>query len=128
MGSWRVGGSMAEGYHPTEGAARGTRWFDPLVAQIFGQQPGQGPQQQRHRAGHRPPPDPHAEAAAQLAAARRRARQILGFAATEPITEAAIKVRYRKLAQIHHPDKGGSLEKMTELNAAADILYAELAG
>lgn len=35
-------------------------------------------------------------------------------------TEEIIMDRYRKLAQIHHPDKGGSTAMMAEINAAKD--------
>src|SRR5439155_24485053 len=35
-------------------------------------------------------------------------------------TPEAIRDRYRVLARAHHPDRGGSAEKMRELNAAYD--------
>lgn len=34
----------------------------------------------------------------------------------------AVKKAYRKLALIHHPDKGGDVEKFKEISAAADVL------
>lgn len=33
-----------------------------------------------------------------------------------------IKAAYRRLALVHHPDRGGSLNKMVEINAAYEYL------
>jgi hypothetical protein len=38
-----------------------------------------------------------------------------------------IRAAYRRLASVHHPDKGGSAEKMAELNAAQDKALQERA-
>ncbi len=54
--------------------------------------------------------------------ARRQARAVLGFAATEPLTIALLRDRKRVLAKRHHPDHGGSVSKMAEVNSAADVL------
>jgi len=35
-----------------------------------------------------------------------------------PFSAMAAKLAYRKLAMVHHPDKGGSVAKMQELNEA----------
>ncbi|WP_111641999.1 DNA-J related domain-containing protein [Marinimicrobium alkaliphilum] len=40
----------------------------------------------------------------------------------EPVTLRDIKQRYRKLAMVHHPDRGGSKEKLQRLNAAMAAL------
>jgi len=61
-----------------------------------------------------------------LAQARYLARQTMGFAQAEPLTEAIIKDRKRLLAKKHHPDRGGSVQKMALVNDAADILLASL--
>lgn len=93
-----------------EGAPRqnGHRWWDPLI------------NQQR-----RPPPDPRI---AERKAARQRARVTLGFTPTEPLSEDVLKKRQRELARKHHPDRGGSVTKMQEINAAVDVLLEELVG
>lgn len=37
-----------------------------------------------------------------------------------------LKAEYRKLAFIHHPDKGGDLEEMKRLNNAYDYMFTQL--
>lgn len=71
-----------------------------------------------------PDPDARAKEQAELEKARRigRARRTLGFTAKESITPEQLKERYRKLARKHHPDRGGSVERMQEINAAMEIL------
>jgi DnaJ-class molecular chaperone len=46
--------------------------------------------------------------------------QILGV--SKSATQEEIKKAYRKLALIHHPDKGGSAEKFKEIKKAYEIL------
>lgn len=76
---------------------------------------GFGQQQPRQ-----PPPDPRE---LERARARRDARQVLGFTASEPLTEEQIKARRRELALKVHPDRqGGSARDMARVNDAADIL------
>jgi hypothetical protein len=56
-----------------------------------------------------------------------RARRVLGFAAAgQKLTADDIKKRHRELARIHHPDRGGSVQKMQEINAAVDHLMKTL--
>jgi hypothetical protein len=70
-----------------------------------------------------PPPDPRAEARR----AELDARQVMGFAPREPLTQDQIKDRKKTLARRVHPDRpGGSHEKMRAVNAAADVLLASL--
>jgi hypothetical protein len=76
--------------------------------------------------GHGRPPDPEAARRAQKQRACARARQTLGFGPQDPLTEASIKARQRELAKKHHPDRGGSLAKMQEINAAVDVLLESL--
>lgn len=45
-------------------------------------------------------------------------REILEIAPEVPVTEAMITERYRKLASLHHPDKGGDTARFQELGAA----------
>lgn len=70
-----------------------------------------------------PGPDPEIQRRREAAAA---ARKTLGIAAQVELTKDVIKERQRKLARKHHPDRGGSLERMQAINAAADILLAQL--
>lgn len=51
-----------------------------------------------------------------------RARRVLGFTAKEPVTREQVKARQRELARKHHPDRGGSVERMQQINWAVDIL------
>lgn len=69
-----------------------------------------------------PPVDPRI---ADKKRAKLRARIVLGFTPTEAITADLVKERRKALARAHHPDKkGGSTQKMQEINGAADILLA----
>jgi hypothetical protein len=51
---------------------------------------------------------------------------VLGFAVGQKLTIAEVKARHRELARKHHPDRGGSLAKMQEVNAAVDQILATL--
>lgn len=53
-------------------------------------------------------------------------RVILGFTDREPLTLEMVKRRHRELARLHHPDRGGSVERMQQINAAADALIATI--
>lgn len=72
------------------------------------------------------PPPPPVDELAEKRAALRRAKVELGFAADEPITLQQVKDRHRVLARRHHPDRGGSVEKMQIINAAVDLLEQAL--
>ncbi|TLX59589.1 molecular chaperone DnaJ [Stutzerimonas nosocomialis] len=43
-------------------------------------------------------------------------------AAPQPLTLAAIKLRYRQLVSLHHPDRGGSTTRLQSINLAMEIL------
>lgn len=53
-------------------------------------------------------------------------RIVLGFAAGQRVTADEVKKRHRELARKHHPDRGGSVAKMQEINAAVDQLLASM--
>jgi hypothetical protein len=55
-----------------------------------------------------------------------KARAVLGFGPREPLTPPAIKQRHRDLARKNHPDRGGSVARMQEINAAVDVVLASL--
>ncbi len=115
--AWRMGGSYT-GYHP------------PIVdeSQIHDTDPN-GYRDTR-RARPRPPPgyrwhdeEPSETVdAAQLDLDRAKARATLGFGPRDVLTRDILKNRFRALAKKHHPDRGGSLERMKEISAANDIL------
>jgi len=54
------------------------------------------------------------------------ARAVLGFTPQEPLTADMIKRRHRDLVRRHHPDRGGSTQRMAEVNAAVDVLLASM--
>lgn len=74
-------------------------------------------QQQRQAPPPRPPkpkgPDP-------------KAYVVLGFQVGQKLTPDEVKKRHRELARKHHPDRGGSVAKMQEINAAVDQLLASM--
>ena len=45
-------------------------------------------------------------------------REVLGFGPTDTTDEAGINARYKRLASVHHPDKGGDTAAFQELGAA----------
>lgn len=51
---------------------------------------------------------------------RQEALKVLGL--TADADGAAVRRRYRELAMLHHPDRGGDKEKLQELNAAIKVL------
>lgn len=53
-------------------------------------------------------------------------REVLGFTNREALTKDLVQKRRRELARKHHPDKGGSVDRMAQINHAADQLLAEL--
>ncbi len=113
-----MGGNIAQGFHPDlsdempgdHQRAPHAAWEDFLRGS------------HRHNQAPPPPVDPDLE----RRAAVRAAKVALGFAAGEPITLEQVKKRHRELARKHHPDVGGSLAKMQEINQAAGILEAAL--
>lgn len=50
------------------------------------------------------------------------ALRLLGLAEVEELTWGAIQRRYRQLATLHHPDKGGEAERFIEIRAAYQLL------
>lgn len=74
-----------------------------------------------------PPPPADARAQAEAKRVELEARRVMGFAAGQPLTEPLINARRKVLARRNHPDLGGSTEKMTIINAAADMLLSTLA-
>ncbi|MCF7202145.1 DNA-J related domain-containing protein [Pseudomonas oligotrophica] len=41
---------------------------------------------------------------------------------SEPVTAVLVKQRYRQLVGLHHPDRGGSTERLQSINLALEIL------
>lgn len=72
-----------------------------------------------------PPPPPVDQEEEDNRIARLRARQVLGFTASQVLTIADVKGRHRALAKRNHPDRGGSTAKMATINNAADVLLAD---
>lgn len=54
-------------------------------------------------------------------------RQVLGFQAHEPLTREKIEAKYRALAVIRHPDRGGTQDEMVLLNRARESALQEIA-
>jgi hypothetical protein len=76
----------------------------------------------RSQAKGRPPPPPPRP----RKPAGPEPHMVLGFAIGQKLTVAEVKARHRELARRHHPDRGGSVAKMQEINAAVDQLLATL--
>ena len=55
-----------------------------------------------------------------------RAYKTLGFSRPFTHNKAIIMKRYKKLTTLYHPDKGGSLEKMRDINVARDLILESL--
>ena len=94
------------------------RWVTSTYAEIF----------RADASVRRVPRSPDAEAAPDFAGVKGRLEQflsslddddpyrLLGVSPGDP--PEAIRQRFRELARTHHPDRGGSAEKMSALNAA----------
>jgi len=50
------------------------------------------------------------------------AYKVLGIQPSQRITQVQLKQIYRNLARINHPDKGGDLKKMQDINVAFEII------
>ena len=74
--------------------------------------------------GEKPPP--LNDGSEQLTSAERNALDVLEL--SWPLTQAAVKSRYKELVKIHHPDANGGAraaeEKLKEINAAYSTLRA----
>lgn len=113
--AWGMGGGFTD-FRPD--IADGPPWSPSSAA------PSQGAD---HRSSpwHReapPPPPPQDD----QRIAERAARKILGFGPSEVITKEILKVRQRTLAMRHHPDRGGSVARMQQINSAVDVLAATM--
>jgi len=74
-----------------------------------------------------PPPPPVDLKAEKLARDLAHAKRVMGWNDHIRLSPTMIRDRHRELAKRYHPDrKGGSHEKMREINAAVDTLYASL--
>lgn|GEM_PF-7041045 len=104
--------------------------FDELRAQVEAQararasrqpprqQPRQQPRQTPRQPPRQPPPPPPP--------AGPDPRVVLGFGPGDKLTVVIVKARHRELARKHHPDRGGSVARMQEINAAVDKLLASM--
>jgi hypothetical protein len=52
--------------------------------------------------------------------ARKNALDVLGL--SEPVEYTELKLQYRRLAMIHHPDRGGDDSQLQEINNAMSVL------
>jgi len=53
---------------------------------------------------------------------KRAALELFELAGDQPLNLALIKQRYRQLVSQHHPDRGGSTERLQSINLAMEIL------
>jgi hypothetical protein len=70
-------------------------------------------------------------AEAEARARQLAARKVMGFTATEELTEEIIRDRRKRLARKHHADAGGTDgrgSRMAQINAATDVLLQALHG
>lgn len=112
-------GGMASQYRPPINMHGQTAHGRTAPFVPFGGWPG-GPRAGPGWPGYSPPPpDPREQAQREAVV---RARATMGFAASERLTEDMIVDRRKRLARKHHPDLGGSVDKMAEINNAADVL------
>lgn len=93
---------------------------------IFSNPPGPAPYPPPPGARRPPrqPPPPDREAERDAEASRAAARVVLGIGPRVKLTKAMLDKLRRDLARKHHPDRGGSTEKMKQINSAVDILLA----
>jgi hypothetical protein len=59
---------------------------------------------------------------ARLRGGERRGEDLALLGLADPVSDGEIKQAYRRLAQQHHPDRGGDAERLKALNAALERL------
>jgi hypothetical protein len=55
-------------------------------------------------------------------------REVLGIPSAVIASEDVIETRFRELARVHHPDRGGNAEKFHEIVQARDAARLEVRG
>lgn len=100
-------------------------FIDYLRHQASG--PGRRPAIPRAAAAAPPPPPPPPPRASADRLELEQARRVLGFPSSGRLVLAEVLARRRELARKHHPDLGGSVERMQAINAAADLLERHIA-
>lgn len=111
---WESGGSFGE-FRPDIGDLDWEKMFEQARARVGAARGGGGHHGQQR---HPPPPAPDLEARRAI----QQARATLGFGPTDVISKDMLKARHRELAKRHHPDKGGSLDRMQVINSAVDLI------
>lgn len=106
---------------PASTPGTGAPWWAPNMAPTI-----PDPNRERRREPRRDPPRQERRKKASTPPAEPDPRIVLGFAAGQKVTAEEVKKRHRELARKHHPDRGGSLAKMQEINAAVDQIMASL--
>jgi hypothetical protein len=77
------------------------------------------PQRERGKRAAAPSPPP-------VPPKREDPRTVLGFRDDDPLTKKVVKERQRALAELFHPDKGGSVAAMQRINEAVQELLREV--
>lgn len=120
IGQWGMGGGYANYQPPEPGVDLGDDGFDPATGNGHTRRPPPGwarDDQARAQSDHE-------RREREVAAAK--ARVVLGFGPRELVTRDILRARHRQLAKKHHPDRGGSLERMQLINAAVTAMEAVL--
>lgn len=60
---------------------------------------------------------------AKLKGGPQRTRALAALGLEDPVTDPVIKQTYRRLAQRHHPDRGGDKARLQQINAAMAVLF-----
>lgn len=116
QGAWearrkpKMGNGHSEAPHPPKGAQGQPGWAS---------RGAQTPPRPRQAPPPRQPPPPKPRPAPDKIGP---ARVVMGFPASLKLTPELIKERRKQLALIFHPDRGGSPDGMSRLNASADVL------
>ena len=108
---WRDFGAVEEAAHKaSEPQEEEKRWGDEGFWEDFGRQYREA--EERERRDHTSTP--------RSSCVSSRHHRVLGVRPSA--TREEIRSAYRKLAMQHHPDHGGTVEKMREINAAYDAI------
>lgn len=121
---WESGGSFGE-FRPDVGDVDWETMFQQARERVHAAR-GAYQQHRQQGSGQRQRPPSEDPEHVQRMRAVQAARATLGFGPRDAITKEILKARHRELAKRHHPDRGGSLERMKIINSAVDLIAGTL--
>jgi len=121
----RLGGFISDLANDSEARENATAYASRAAAEAQAKWQQRKQRQEEAKQGYAQAPPPPRQPP-QSGPNKEDPRVILGFPVGSAPSKDEIKARQRDLAQFFHPDKGGSVEAMQKVNAAAAQLIGSL--